>query len=301
MEAAELAAAFGIAGVLEFAETNGLVGALISLDGITGKIYLQGAQLTAWQPPGERPVIFTSPNRVIAPGRAIRGGIPIIFPWFGPSRHTPPGPQHGFARTAPWHLDSIETGNDASLTMTFSLGDADVVSQFWPEPFRAIYRVTFAKTLLLHFAVQNRARHPIVFEQALHSYFAISDIAAVTISGLAGSTYIDKTRGGRRERQTARPLAITAETDRVYLDTPRQCAIADSGWGRRVIVEKGGAASTVVWNPWAEKAAALDDLGDPTWRGMMCVETGNIADNEARLAADAEYTMSTTISIVSGC
>jgi glucose-6-phosphate 1-epimerase len=297
MEAAELAAEFGIAGVLDFTETNGLVRALISLEGIGGEIYLQGAQLTAWQPPGERPVIFTSPNRVIAPRRAIRGGIPIIFPWFGPGRHTPPGPQHGFARTALWHLDSIETGNDASLTMTFSLGDADVVLRFWPEPFRAIYRVTFAKTLLLHLAVQNRARHAIVFEEALHSYFAISDIAAVTISGLARSTYIDKTRGGRRERQTEPILAITAETDRVYLDTSRQCAIADSGWRRRVVVEKDGAASTVVWNPWAEKAAALDDLGDPAWRGMVCFETGNIADNEVRLMADAEHRMSTAISV----
>jgi glucose-6-phosphate 1-epimerase len=300
MEAAELAAEFGIAGVLEFAETNGLVRALISLDGMSGEIYLQGAQLTAWQPSGERPVLFTSPNRVIAPGRAIRGGIPIIFPWFGPSRQTPPGPQHGFARTALWHLDSIETGNDTSLTMTFSLDDGDVVSASWPEPFRAIYSVTFAQTLLLHFAVQNRARHPILFEEALHSYFAISDIAAVTISGLAGSTYVDKTRGERRECQTEPILAITAETDRVYLDTPRQSAIADGRWQRRVIVEKDGAASTVVWNPWAEKAATLDDLGDPAWRGMVCVETGNIADNGVRLATDAEYAMSTTISIVSG-
>ena len=90
---------------------------------------------------------------------------------------------------------------------------------------------------------------------------------------------------------------MTAETDRVYLDTPGQCAIADRGWRRRVIIEKDGAASTVVWNPWSEKSAAMADLGYPAWRGMVCVETGNIADNEIRLAADGEHQMSTTISL----
>ena len=99
MRAEELTAKFGIAGILGFVETeHRLVKAAISLDGMAGELYLQGAHLTAWQPPGERPVLFTSPNSQFAPGRAIRGGIPIIFPWFGPSRHAPAAPQHGFAQ-----------------------------------------------------------------------------------------------------------------------------------------------------------------------------------------------------------
>ena len=298
MRAEELTAEFGITGVLDFVETgHGLVKARISLDNVTGELYLQGAQVTAWQPPDERPVLFTSPNSAFAPGRAIRGGIPIIFPWFGPSRHTPTAPQHGFARTATWHLDGVETAGSGSLTLTLSLADGDVGSPFWPEPFRAIYTVTFAQTLSLCLAVQNRAKHPIVFEEALHSYFAISDIAEVGISGLAGTSYIDKTDAARRKLQTTDLVTITAETDRVYLDTPRQCVIEDRGWRRRIGIEKDGAASSVVWNPWAEKAAAMVDLGDPAWRVMVCVESGNIADNELRLAADAEHQMSAAISV----
>src|SRR5215472_9793634 len=101
MRVQELTAEFGIAGVLDFIETeHGLVKAAISLGSVTGELYLQGAQVTAWQPPGERPVLFTSPAAVFAPGKAIRGGIPIIFPWFGPHRRTRAAPQHGFARTA---------------------------------------------------------------------------------------------------------------------------------------------------------------------------------------------------------
>jgi len=161
MQAEELTAEFGIAGVLDFVETeHGLVKAAISLDGISGELYLQGAHLTAWQPPGERPVLFTSPNSAFAPGRAIRGGIPIIFPWFGANRHEPAAPQHGFARTASWQLDGVETRGSQSLTLTFSLGDGDVGSPAWLEPFRAIYTVTFAQTLSLRLTVQNRATRP---------------------------------------------------------------------------------------------------------------------------------------------
>jgi len=143
-----------------------------------------------------RTVLFTSPNIAFAPGRVIRGGIPIIFPWFGASRHAPAAPQHGFARTAPWHLDRVETAGRESLTLTFSLGDGDVGSPFWPEPFRAIYTVVFAQTLSLRLAVQNRATHPIIFEEALCTYFAISDITGIAISWLAGTTYIDKRNRG---------------------------------------------------------------------------------------------------------
>ena len=301
MQAEELTAEFGIAGILDFVETeHGLVKAAISLHGMAGELHLQGAQLTAWQPPGERPVLFTSPNSAFAPGRAIRGGIPIIFPWFGASRHALAAPQHGFARTAPWHLDSVKTTGRESLTLTFSLGDGDVGSPFWPEPFRAIYTVVFAQTLSLRLAVQNRATHPITFEEALHSYFAVSDVTAVAISGLAGTTYVDKTEGARRKQETAPLVTVRAETDRVYLDTPARCAIEDGRWCRRVLIEKHGAASTVVWNPWAEKGAAMADLGDPIWRGMVCVETGNVADNEVRLAAGGEHQMSTAISLDAG-
>jgi glucose-6-phosphate 1-epimerase len=171
MLAEELTTQFGITGVLEFVRTrHGLVKAAISLYGMVGELYLQGAQVTAWRLRDERPVLFTSPKSAFAPGRAIRGGIPIIFPWFGPSRHAPTAPQHGFARTATWHLDGVETAGSKSLTMTLSLTDGDVGSTIWPEPLRAIYTVTFAQNLSLRLAVQNRTRHPIIFEEALISH-----------------------------------------------------------------------------------------------------------------------------------
>jgi len=301
MRAKELTVEFGIANTLEFVETElGLVKAVISLEGGAGELYLQGAQVTGWKTSGDGPVLFVSPNSAFAPGTAIRGGIPIIFPWFGASRQVPTAPQHGFARTAPWHLDSVEGVGRESVTLSFSLAADDVRSAIWPEPFRAIYTVTFAQILSLRLIVQNRAARPIHFEEALHTYFAISDISDTVVSGLAGATYIDKTDMARRKQQTEVLVTVATETDSVYLDTPQQCVVEDRGWRRRIVVAKDGAASSVVWNPWAEKAAGMSDLGDPAWRNMICVETGNIADNEVALAADNEHQMSTTISVHAG-
>jgi glucose-6-phosphate 1-epimerase len=216
MRAEELTVEFGIANAVEFVETElGLVKAVISLNGMAGELYLQGAQVTGWKNSGDRPVLFVSPNSALAPGRAIRGGIPIIFPWFGASRQAPTAPQHGFARTSPWHLDSVEGVGRESVTLTFSLADNDVRSAIWPEPFRAIYTVTFGQTLSLRLIVQNRAARPIHFEEALHTYFAISDISDAVVSGLVGATYIDKTDMARRKRQTEAVVIVAAETDSV--------------------------------------------------------------------------------------
>ncbi|HYM71368.1 MAG TPA: D-hexose-6-phosphate mutarotase [Stellaceae bacterium] len=288
MHAAELASRFRFPGIVEFAETeHGLVKATVSLDGTTGELFLQGAQVTAWQRAGERPAIFTSPNSAYAPGKAIRGGIPVIFPWFGPHPANPGLQQHGFARTAPWQLDAVERDGRA-VTMMLSLT---------PDDFALTYRVGFGTELRIDLAVHNRSGRELAFEEALHTYFAVSDIAQVRVSGLEGSGFIDKTAGMQRRPPANRELALTAETDSVYLDTPDSLAIDDPGWRRRIAIAKTGAASTIVWNPWAEKAAAMGDLGAANWRSMICVETGNVADNRVRLAAGETHRLTTRIAV----
>jgi len=128
--------------------------------------------------------------------------------------------------------------------------------------------------------------------------------AADPVTGAGDEGYLacepDKSDAARRKPQTAALVTITSETDSLYLDTPGQCAFENRGWRRRIAIKKDAAASSVVWKPWAEKAATMVDLGDPAWRGMVCVETGNIADNEVRLAADDEHQMSATISVDAG-
>jgi glucose-6-phosphate 1-epimerase len=287
MRATELQNRFRVPGV-EFTETeHGLVRAQIALDGMTGELFLQGAQVTQWQPSGQRPVIFTSPDAAYAPGKAIRGGVPVIFPWFGPHPSDPKAPQHGFARTADWRLDAVERSGDA---VTFALS-------LTPGDFAVIYRASFGKELHLELTVRNRSARELEFEEALHTYFAVSDVEAVSVSGLEGSAFIDKTAGMQRRPPAGKPLSLTKETDSVYLDVPGALAIADPGLRRRIAIAKTGAASTIVWNPWAEKAAAMADLGAANWRGMICVETGNAADNRVRLAAGGEHRLTTRIAV----
>jgi glucose-6-phosphate 1-epimerase len=288
MNAAELASRFRVAGVVEFAATErGLAKAQISLGGITGELFVQGAQVTAWRPTGQAPVIFTSPNAVFAPGVAIRGGIPVIFPWFGPHPTDPAAPQHGLVRAADWRLDSVERHTDAvTLALSHSL-----------EGFALTYRVTFGAELHLELAVRNTADRAASFEQALHTYFAVSDVERVSVSGLEYCPFIDKTADFARRPPADAPLSLAHETDSVYLGTPGTLTLHDPGAGRRIAIAKTGAASAIVWNPWAEKAAAMADLGAANWRSMICVETGNVADDGIGLAAGAEHRMTTRIRV----
>lgn len=292
--ATDLAADFGIAGVLAFSETaGGLVKAMISIAGTTGELYLQGAQVTGWSPPDSAPVLFTSPESAVVAGRPIRGGIPVIFPWFGPHQTIAAAPQHGFARTALWRIEAIDRHPDRLIIRLGFEGEGD---PYWSAPFRLVYEVSFGPTLGLRLIVHNPGPQPITFEEALHAYFAISDIGAVSVTGLGGCRFIDKTDGMRRKRQRAAALRFTRETDRVYLDAPERLAIADPGH-RRIAIDRTGAASAVTWNPWAAKAAALGDLGGDLWRRFVCVERGNIADNGIELEAVSEHAMTVEIGV----
>lgn len=295
MQAEQLGAEFRIAGVLDFVNVGDLVKAVVTTDGTTGELFLQGATITRWDPAGGRPAIFVSPKSIFAPGTAIRGGIPVIFPWFGPHKSAKEAPQHGFVRTAPWRLDGVERGA-GSVTLTLSVGSDEVTSPYWPEPYRAVYAITFGRTLSLSFTVQNRAPRPVAFEEALHTYFAVSDVAQIAVSGLDGRTYIDKTDAMQRKTQHG-DVRLAKETDSLYLDTPDRRAIEDAAWNRRIVVDSSNARSTIVWNLWAEKAAAMRDMGDQAWRDFVCVETGNAADNEVRLGADSEHKMTTQYAV----
>jgi glucose-6-phosphate 1-epimerase len=291
MNAAELASQFRIAGIVEFAESDeGLAKAVVSRAGMTGELYLQGAQVTAWQPAGGRPVIFTSSHAVFAPGKAIRGGVPVIFPWFGPHPTDPKAPQHGVARTATWRLDRVDAANEA---ITFELSLAT-------PGFTLAYRIAFGADLALSLTARNTGDQPASFEEALHTYFAVSDIERVAVTGLETSTHIDKTAHFARVAPTGAPLTLAKETDSVYLGVPDRLRIDDPGLKRRIVIDKTGAASAIVWNPWPEKAAAMSDLGADNWRGFICVETGNVADDKIDLPAGATHEMGTRISVDAG-
>jgi glucose-6-phosphate 1-epimerase len=261
------------------------------------ELYLQGAHLTGWQPHGSAPVLFLSRRAIYATGKAIRGGVPLVFPWFGPHATDPGAPMHGFARSRPWRLVRSGPGPDGAVVLELTLEDDAATRALWPSTFRLGYRVEIGATLSLALEVLNTSAAPFTFETALHTYLAVGDVTAVSVTGLEETSYIDKVDAMARKRQGAAPLRLTGETDRVFLGTRARCVVADPVLGRLVVVDKAGSATTVVWNPWSAKAAGIPDLEPDDWRRMLCVETANAADDAVTLAPGARHVTSATLRV----
>ena len=237
-------------------------------------IYLQGAHLTRF-----RDWLFLSSASNFASGTPIRGGVPVIFPWFGPNTTDASAPQHGLVRAKIWQVEDVA---EDAVTLTTE-------NEVW----RARMKFDFADELRMRFEVENLSAAAFEFECALHTYFAVDDVKNVAITGLDGKTYLDKTANYARVTQSG-DVIITGETDRVYLDSGGPIAIHNGArtvriWG------KAGWRSTVVWNPGQKTASGLSDLSD--WQRFVCVECGAIADDAITLEAGENYALDVTIAV----
>lgn len=287
---------FGIPGILAFhATSSGLIRAEISTSLASAMVYLQGAHVTAWQPKGRQPAIFVSRKSDFQLGKPIRGGVPIAFPWFATRHDGKTGPSHGFARIQEWTLAFAALAGD-DLHMTFTLGPSEMSRNLGFDHFRLAYQLTIGKTLTMELAVANDATVPLVFEEALHTYYAVSDIHEISVSGLDGITYLDK-NDNLQPKQQHGAIVITEPTDRVYLNTAGTCILHDPGSRRSIRVAKAGSNTTVVWNPWESGAAKLPDLEPTEWHEFIAIETVNAAANMITLAPGATHVMRATIDI----
>ena len=252
-------------------------------------MYLHGAHATSWKPRGTDEVLFVSSKSQWQDGRAIRGGVPICFPWFANRAGDPTAPAHGFVRTKAWQLESI-VEDEGAVTISMSTQSDGTTRKWWPADFRLVHRATFGSELTLELLLTNTGRTPLRFEEALHAYLKIGDIRYIRLHGLDGTHYLDKTDLGREKVQEG-AITIVSETDRVYLDTQGPVDLKDPELSRRIRVVKENSRTTVVWNPWSEKAKAFSDLGDEEWRRMVCVETSNVGHFAVDLAPGQQHRM----------
>ena len=300
MTATEIQARWGIANVLSFEATpGGMIRALITGPHASGTVYLHGAHVTNWTPSGERPVLYISSRSRFEPGIAIRGGVPVIFPWFGPRGGGLPGPMHGFARMVDWEVEGSQLRPDGSVELRLVLGPSNASRDLGYDAFQLQFRVAIGATLEMELAVHNLSDGPLNFEEALHTYFSVGDVHKASLTGLEGTTYVDKTAALAR-KETQGPIRFIKETDQVHLDTASTCEIHDQEWDRTVVVEKAGSQTTVVWNPWIEKNRNLADMAPDDWQGMCCVETANALDSAIVLPGGGVHRMETTIRIRRG-
>lgn len=258
------------------------------------RIALHGAHVIDFQPTGHAPVIYNSPEAIYEEGKAIRGGIPVCWPWFSKHPENPSLPAHGLARYRFWQLTDSYSCPDFT-ELTFNFDTTTVPAELWPHKTIATLRVRLGQELQLVLTSTNHSHHPITVGGALHSYFQISSIHDIQVDGLDTANYcstispVTHTQDG--------PIRFAGEIDRIYYPSHHIVEIYDPGLSRRIRIEKSGSHSTIVWNPWSENSRAFADLPDTGYLDFVCIETANALGDVHLLPPGASHTLSTTISV----
>lgn len=260
-----------------------------------GELCLQGGHVTRWRVDGAE-VLFLPRKARFEPGQAIRGGVPVIFPWFGDDPQKSGRGAHGFARRLPWRVVSQDLAKGASQVV-LELVDTDETRALWPHRFALRLEATLGAQLELALTVTNRDAQPFEFEQALHSYFQVGDVRAISLRGLEGAPYLDKLDSLREKRAPSEPLAFAGPIDSVFSGTAAACEIEDIVMGRTLRIEKEHSRSTIVWNPWMEGSKRYADLGDEDWAHFLCVESANVGEDKIQLAPGASHTLRVRVGV----
>ena len=295
-----LNAQFAIAEHVSFrAGENGLPTAQINNSHASVEVYLHGAHITAFQPTGHESVLWMSPLAQFQTGKAIRGGVPVIWPWFGPHGTDNSKPQHGFARTAEWQMESTSILPDGATQLKLQLADEASTQALWPHAFELSLTVTVGSALKIDLTCRNTGEQPFTAGGALHSYFTVGDVTQMSVEGLAGREYIDQLDGNQIKQQVG-DVHIRREADRIYVSSDDTCVIHDAVLRRKIQVRKSGSQTTVVWNPWQDKAKAMGDFSDDGYQTMLCIEAANAVDDMVRLAPGEAHTLSQIITVSTG-
>jgi len=263
----------------------------------------QGAQVLSYQRLGEPPLLWLSEQAIFRQGKSVRAGVPVCWPWFGIFKRNPEavqamyhgedGPAHGLVRGSDWQLLGIDSSGDsvrAEFTLPASQGDLPG----WPHIVELKLTIVMGEQLSITLSSYNLDNVPVTLSQALHSYFAVSDVRQVQVEGVDGLSYIE-TLANWEQRQQQGALGFAGETDRIYLQAPEQLSIVDPAWNRRVVITAKGSRTAVIWNPWTERAAELPDMAEDGWQRMLCIETANVVDDLVTLAPGATHSLSLTI------
>ncbi|NLU38512.1 MAG: D-hexose-6-phosphate mutarotase [Bacteroidales bacterium] len=293
----ELDEKFGIEGELGFIESEGdLLAISIFNKYADAEISLYGGQVMRYTPQGSFDVLWVSESSFFEEGKAIRGGIPVCFPWFGPHPTDPGKPMHGFARLKYWQVvetASLETGDTKVI---LQLTSDEETKALWQHDFRALLTVIIGRSLDVSLTVTNTGSEPLSYSSALHSYFNVSGIASIRVAGLEGKTFYNGFESTTNVQQEEL-LAIEKEENRRYVNVINDCLIIDQPFNQITRVAKRGSNVTVVWNPGSETAAKMDDITDEGWQEFICVEAVNAYNDIIHLSAGQSHTTATTISL----
>jgi len=252
-----------------------------------------GAQVLSWHTDGGD-VLWTASEPEYKPGKPVRGGVPVVFPWFGDHKSNPDMPAHGFARSVDWHCV-----DEQPAQVTLRATDSDATRKLWDHTFAVDLTVALTDTLRITMTVKNTGDAPFSFEQALHTYFASGDIHEASVHGLENARYVEHAREPIDSWDPAAPIRFGAETDRVFQDVPDVLSLHAKTLHRRVTLHTDNSHSTIVWNPWPNKTARLSQMRADDWRSFCCIESANVGEHAVTLAAGQSHSMTLTLSVKS--
>ena len=255
-------------------------------------ISLYGGQVLSYKPANASDdLMFLSEHAYYKKGKAIKGGIPICWPWFGADPEGKGRPAHGFARNSEWTVLETAVEKNGSIRLSLELKLNDTTRELWEGDISARLDVVVGESLALTLTTFNNSKDEMQLTQALHTYFNVGDSTQASVTGLEGKTYLDKADGGGEKVQQGQ-VTISGEVDRIYTDINNDLVIHDPVLDRKILIQSSGSASAVVWNPWKEIATEMGDLGDTDYLRMLCVETTNAGPDIVTIAPDGQYALS---------
>ena len=256
-------------------------------------------QVLSYRPKSQKDdLLFVSEKAYYEDGKAIKGGIPVCWPWFGADPDDLGRPAHGFVRNRQWEVTGSESLANGATKVVLAMVDSDQTREIWPHPFKLSIEITVGDSLKVVLVTHNSGDESITISQALHTYFYVGDISKVQVLGLDGIDYLDKVDEFAEKTQSG-PVTINGEVDRIYKGVTGELVIDDASLGRRIRITSRGCSTAVVWNPWSEIAASMGDLDDDDYKKMICVETANAGPETVEIAAGSEYRLEAEYTIES--
>jgi glucose-6-phosphate 1-epimerase len=295
MDINQLNANFGIPGQIDFINGSGNLPFIkVYNPCATALVSLLGGQILSYKPVTESDdMFFLGKLSAYEDGTAIRGGIPVCWPWFGPDPKGLHRPNHGFVRNHFWRVvQTASTPTETTITLQFS--DSQKAERTWKHPFTLLLTLNIGETLSLQLTTHNSGGKPFAITQAFHTYFNVSNINRIQVLGLEDCRYFDKLDQGKEKQQTG-SVMITGAVDRIYEDIDNHVMLNDPGFNRRIEVNSQHCRTGVVWNPWTK---AMTDLEPDDYQRFVCVETGNIAFDLIQIPPGGEHRLLTNFRIV---
>jgi len=290
---------YEIDGELRFSKSeHGLIYAEIDNARARATISTYSGQVLSYRPKDrQEDLLFVSDKAYYVDGKAIKGGIPVCWPWFGADPENQGRPAHGFVRNRQWQVTGSESLANGATKIVMSVTDTDATRALWPHSFRLNIEITVGDSLRVELVTHNSGKDSMIISQALHTYFRVGDIGKASVLGLDGKQYIDKANDASRKTQSG-PLTISGEVDRIYTGITGDLSIDDAALGRKIVIAASGCSTAVVWNPWVEIAAAMADLADDDYQRMLCVETANAGPETVEIAAGDVYRLAAEYTIM---